>query len=347
MPTLLLATMLARYWLTVFPLARRALRGWAAAAAAIPDPELRRLAQHTLQNEHLNAEGAAIFATLAPWRRTPALVRAVVAYQVLYDYLDTITETPAPRTDDARQLHRALLDALDLEATPSDWYALHPNRDDGGYVAALVTACRAALSTLPAYDQVRPSALRLAALSREVQALNHDAAGDRASKLGRWAQTHPARTHLRWWECAASASSSLGVHVLLGLATDRTTTATRARAAERSYCVSLGALNTLLESLVDLEEDQRTGDHSFVSYYRTPHETADRLQVIAASTRDDARRLPRADRHVVILAGMVGFYLACPEAWRPHARDTAARTLHAIGPPTMTLTRVLRLRRAL
>lgn len=348
--------MLVRYWLTVFPLARRALRRWRAAAASIPDPQLRRMALSTLSEEHLNAEGAALFATLAPWRRTPAVVRAVVAYQVLYDFLDTLTESPpsgrssrgaSPDPADARQLHLALLDALDPRRPLSDWYALRPGAGDGGYLAALVADCRAAVARLPAYDAVAPSALRCARLSREVQALNHDAGPARPRELSRWALRHPAADRLRWWECAASSSSSLGVHVLIGLAADRGTTAADARAAERSYCVSFGALNTLLESLVDLPDDLRSGEHSLVSYYAGPAETADRLGLVAAAARADADGLSRSDRHAVILAGMVGFYLSCAEAWLPDARPAADRTLAAVGPPTAALVRVLRVRRAL
>lgn len=341
--------MLARYWLTVFPLARRQLRRWSTAADAIPDPELRRLAQQTLTEEHLNAEGAALFATLAPWRHTPALISAVVAYQVLYDFLDTITEGDAPDPSDTRQLHLALLDALDPTRLPNDWYALRPGAGDGdgGYLASLVQACRSALVRLPAYERVAPSAIRSAGLSREVQALNHDASPARPERLDRWAQRHPAHGRLRWWECAASSSSSLGVHVLIGLAADRTTTSEQALAAERAFCVSFGALNTLLESLVDLPDDLRTGEHSLVSYYADAAETADRLHQIARAARADTRQLERGDRHAIILAGMVGFYLSCPEAWEPHSRDAAHRTLSAVGPPTAALTRILRLRRAL
>ncbi len=337
--------MLARYWLVIFPLARRRLRRWRAAAAAIPDPRLRRLALSTLAEEHLNAEGAALLATLAPWRRMPAVLRAVVAYQVLYDYLDTISERPGD-PDDSRQLHLALLDALDPRRTPSDWYALHPGSGDGGYVAELVAACRATVARLPAYALVAPSAVRCARLSRDVQALNHDAGPTRPDRLGLWARRHPAADRMRWWECAASSSSSLGVHVLIALAADPRTTAAQARAAERSYCVSFGALNTLLESLVDLPDDLRSGDHSIVSYYADAAETAERMSEIAAAARADADRLAHGDRHAVILAGMVGFYLSRDEAWQPHAHAAADGTLAAVGPPTAALTRVLRARRA-
>lgn len=341
-----MATMLARYWLTVFPLARRALKRWTDAAAAIPDPDLRRLAQSTLADEHLNAEGAAIFATLAPWRRTPALVRALVAYQVLYDYLDTLTEGPAPGPEDTRHLHRALLDALDPGEACRDWYAHRPGQDDGGYIAALVATCRDALHSLPSYAAVAPSAMRAADLSRHVQALNHDARADRAQRLRSWARAHSAAQRLLWWECAASASSSLGVHVLAALATVPSMTASRARQAEQTYCVSLGALNTLLESLVDLPQDQRTGDHSIASYYGSPAEAASRIQLIASTARMEAELLPSGNRHVVILAGMVGFYLSCAEAWEPHARAAAIQTVQAVGYPAEALIVVLRLRRS-
>jgi tetraprenyl-beta-curcumene synthase len=340
--------MLARYWLTIWPLARRALHGWQTCAERIPDAELRRLALATHENEHMNAEGAAIFATLAPWRWTPTLVRVLVAYQVLFDYLDTITEQPSPARDDARQLHRALLDALDPDGEPADWYALHRHRDDGGYLSALVLACRAGLARLPAYEQVAPAARRLAQRSGEVQALNHSVTPDRPNYLRRWAVAYPELSSgLRWWEFAASASSSLGVHALLALASDSRTTRRQADHIEHTYCVSLGALNTLLESLVDLPADSLTGDHSFASYYSSPTAAATRLKVIATNARAATLALPKGDRHAIILAGMVGFYLSAPEAWQQHARPASAVTMAAIGPPTTALARLLRLRRAL
>jgi len=342
--------MLARYWLTIWPLARHALNGWKELAASIPDAELRRLALATHANEHLNAEGAAIFATLAPWRLTPVLVRGLVAYQVLFDYLDTITEQPESSPDDARRLHRALLDALDptRHGRPTDWYSLDARRYDGGYIAELVEVCRRSVRRLPTYAAVAPVALRMAERSGEVQAINHDAAGHRADQLQTWARGHPDLRHeLQWWELAASASSSLGVHALLALATDRDTTIGRASEAEQSYCVSLGALNTLLESLIDLPVDIETGDHSFAAYYASPAAAAVRLRSIAFAARAGAYALPKPERHMVILAGMLGFYLSTREAWLDHAEPAAAATLDAIGPPTQALVRVLRLRRSL
>jgi tetraprenyl-beta-curcumene synthase len=335
--------MLVRYWLTIWPLARYELVGWKRLAATIPDAELRRLALATHDDEHLNAEGAAIFATLAPWKLTPTLVKGLVAYQVLFDYLDTVTEQPATSPADVRRTHRALLDALDPATEPGPWTTF-----DGGYTAELVKTCRRSVARLPGYSAVAPVAHRMAKRSGEVQAINHMAASCRSERLQSWARQHPRlQRELRWWEFAASASSSLGVHALLALATDVTTTRLEAESAERSYCVSLGALNTLLESLVDLPVDAATGDHSFAAYYASPGAAAARLRSIATAARRGAGALPRAERHMVILAGMVGFYLSTREAWMDHASPAALATLDTIGPPTHALVRVLRLRRSL
>jgi tetraprenyl-beta-curcumene synthase len=343
----LAAVMLSRYWLTIWPLARRELRCWHRLAEAIPDPDLRRLALLTHREERMNAEGAAIFATLAPWRLTPTLVRLLVAYQTLFDYLDTISEQPPARRADTRRLHRALVDALDPGGACADWYGLHGRREDGGYVGALVDACRSAAAVLPAFPRVQAPALAAAARAGEVQALNHGA-GDRPASLARWAARYPELAGgLHWWEFAASASSSLTVHAMLALASQPGTNAAQARRAERGYCVLLGALNTLLESLVDLHRDERSGDHSFAGYYPDAHSAGARLDMIAGSARRAASALPAAERQAVILAGMVSFYLSMPEAWLPRSRAASCRTLAAIGDPAPTLIRLLRLRRAL
>src|SRR5215217_1886411 len=136
-----LAFVMARFWLVVFPLARMQLRGWQRLAAAIPDPVLRAHALATLDSERLSAAGAALFAATAPRRRDPELVRALVAYQVICDYLDTLAEQPNP--DPIRngvRLHRALADAV-ADGPLADHYRDHAVRDDGDYLVALVAAC--------------------------------------------------------------------------------------------------------------------------------------------------------------------------------------------------------------
>ena len=82
-----------RYWLGVFPHVRREVSRWRERAAEIPDSALRRLALQA-QGKQGNVEGAAAFAAFAPRSERAALVRAVVAFQSAFDYLDVLAEQP-------------------------------------------------------------------------------------------------------------------------------------------------------------------------------------------------------------------------------------------------------------
>ena len=106
----------ARYWGTVAVLVRAQLSRWERRAGAIPDPQLRMLALGKLRGERFNVQSAATLATLAPRAHRAGATKAIVALQVMYDYLDVLTEQPLPdRTRGGRRLFTALLDALTLE----------------------------------------------------------------------------------------------------------------------------------------------------------------------------------------------------------------------------------------
>jgi hypothetical protein len=110
-----------RYWSTVAPLVRGQLARWEQEANSITDPALRALAGGKLREEHFNAQVAATLATLAPRAQRARVVEAIVALQVLYDYLDVLSEqSPAAAADvaggdvppDDRRLFAALTDAV-------------------------------------------------------------------------------------------------------------------------------------------------------------------------------------------------------------------------------------------
>src|SRR5690242_5993982 len=89
------------------------LDAWRARAAAIPSAEIRDDALKSLDTKRGHADGAALFWTL-PRRRDPALLRLLVRYQVIWDFLDCVNERAAERgTRNGRQLHLALVEALD------------------------------------------------------------------------------------------------------------------------------------------------------------------------------------------------------------------------------------------
>lgn len=321
-----LALLVTRYLRQLHPLARIELASWHERARRIPDRRLREQAISTLISERANAEGAALFAGLAAPRWAPSLVRASVAYQVMYDYLDTVTETPvANHAADCTLLHQATLAALDRNAPIKDWYALHPSRNDGGYLTAFVREVRSVCADLPAYDFVAPRVRASARRAAEVQTLAHCTPGN-VESLRTWAaQLIPDDPSLRWFEHAAGASSTLDIHTLFALATEPDTRPARVNATH-SHLTALCGLNTLLESLVDLPDDLRTGDYSYISHYRTAHMTAGRLGHIARRARSTAASTSQPAAHLAILTAMASLYLARSTAWHPGAR----RTAHAI-----------------
>jgi len=343
-----LAATLGCYWLTIFPLARRELRRWRARAEAIPNPMLRDIAWRTLAHEGMNAEGAALFATLAPLRRRRAATRLLVAFQVMYDYLDALTEQPTPDPLSAsRQLHGALFVALGGPTPAGGYFAHHPLADDDdGYLAELTASCRRIFVQLPGASVAAPHALRAASRSAEGQSQSHAATFTTEHELIRWAAFEtPTGLGLHWWETAAAAESSLVIHALLASAARRSFTATLAARIANAYWPWITGLNALLDDLIDTAEDAAEGTHSYIARYASPARLAGRLGAFAAAASRAIDRLPLRRRHAVIFAAMTSYYLAAPQtadaAIEPAARAVSAQIAMDLRP----LLVMLRLRR--
>jgi tetraprenyl-beta-curcumene synthase len=340
-----------RYWLGVFPCVRDELHHWRRRARVIPDCPLRKMALAVQHTKRGNIDGSAAFAVFAPQPHRRAVVRAQLGFQAIYDYVDTLAEQPhSCPIDNARQLHRALPDALDLARPPTDYYKHHTHREDSGYLPAIVSACRTALGSLPAYPVVAQPACRLAERIVCFQSLNLTEAQGSYHALARWAhQQTPRESGLRWWETAASAGSSLGIFALMVSATRSTTDAHEAAAIECAYFPWIGSLHSLLDSLIDQPEDAATKQHNLIQHYRSPGETAARLRLLADASVRHARAMPRGLQHAVILAGMASHYLCAGEAGLPHATLAKIEVLEAIGDlarPTMLVFQLRQVARA-
>ncbi len=314
------------------PAVAREVDAWHERARRIPDDVLRADALVTLKRERLNTEGAALFAIL-PRRRHRNLLRLLVAYQVLLDYLDSITERPGrDPLADGRQLHRALTEALDPGGPISDYFHHHDRGDDGGYLLALVRTCRDLCTTLPCFELVSAHAQR-AARHGTVQILNHDPDPERRVRaLVAFAEELPHPTDASWFELTAAASSSLWTLALLAFAAEPATTAADVHAAEAVYVPWLCAASTLLDAFVDQAEDAASGNHSYVGYYPTADVAVARVATIAARSAVGARLLRRGTRHALIATGMVAMYLSKDASREPPLRDGSRAILRAAGP---------------
>jgi tetraprenyl-beta-curcumene synthase len=341
--TLFIQTAL-RYWLLVYPRLAREMRYWKLRARSIPDPLLRSVALETQRSKRGNIEGAAAFAVLVPRKTLALTVKMIVAWQAAYDYADLLAEQPCVnRSANARQLHTSLLRALQPEVAHDDYYACFDRSEDGHYLRDLIDATRSAFSQM---SNIRPVAgLAKEAITRIIayQSLNQD----NPEELARWAEREGSPdAGLRWWETAAAGASSLAVLALLAAAADPRLSASDVVAIERAYHPWIGALHTLLDSLIDLREDEQAGQISLLSHYDSREQAAARMGMLADRALRAARGLRDGKRHVLILAGMTSLYLTAPEAYSPEAAPISERILDALGETVAPSMLVLRVRRA-
>lgn len=305
------------YLNTVRPAVQRALKPWWVLARNIPDPVLREQALSSLTSKQFHCEGGAVLA--APSRDPESRVFAfLIPYQILCDYLDTVTDR-GPSTDpaDLRQLHQALLDALDPERPVTDIYRLHPQVDDGGYTRALIHACHLALERIPSYVAVEEDVHRLALYYIDLQVLKHGPVNDRVHQLDLWYQALDGpRFGLSWWEFGAAAGSTLGLFALLVLALETNPLAAVRDRVLALYFPWMGALHILLDYYIDQTEDQIGGDLNFVSYYQSRKAIADRLSHIYRTTLEYTHALADGPFHRYVAQGLLGFYLADPKVGR-------------------------------
>jgi tetraprenyl-beta-curcumene synthase len=356
-----------RYWSTVAPLVRTQLARWEQAARAIPDPELRTLALGKLRDERFNAQVATTLATLAPRTRRRSVVEAIVALQVMYDYIDVLGEQTggAGPAIDGRHLFAALRDAVTLDVgdgrdavtldvgggrdlgtdDPRDYYRDRPSSEDGCYLRALVETIRGVLVRLPATDSIAEVAQRSAARCAEAQVLHHQASGSGIDGVRDWSSARAVGTGLGWQEYLAGATASvLAIGALIAAAADPATTLEDAEEIDALY-LSIGAL-TMLDGVVDLQEDIAAGQLGYLQYYSDPGVLAQRLADIARDAIGRARILPNGAHHIATLVGIVAYYASAPAASDAFARPVILRVRRELRPlitPTLALMRAWRL----
>ena len=288
-------------------------------------------------------DGAAMFWTL-PRSRSPELLRVLVAYQVLADYLDCTSERSANHgIRNGLQLHLALVEAIDPSLPLSDYYRYHPWHEDGGYARALVECCRDTAARLPSFDQAQPFAARAARLTT-VLALNHEPDPVlRDTELNAWAAQHfPEGSSLAWFELAASASAWLTVLALLALASETGHEQSDVEQTYDAYLPWASLAGTMLDSYADASEDREAGAHSYVAHYAHATEAVERIGELLTTALAKVADLPNGERHHVLISCMIAMYLS-KDSTRTTENLPATRQLaRAAGPLPRALIPVLR-----
>lgn len=337
-----LLTANARYWTTVAPVVRRELRRWLARANAIDDPGLRTLALAKLRDESFHAQAGAMAATIAPRTHRDDSTTAIVALEVLFDYLDGVTERAAAGPLRQREsLYRAFAAPFSAAANTET------NCDE--YAEQLSRTVADALANLPAATAIGPVAHRIAQRLGRAQTRMHAVDDIGADQLERWARNQARSTDLDWREVLAGAASSvLVLHALIAAAAHPTTTLTDAVNIESAY-LPMSTLLTLIDGLVDHERDAATatrGQLGYIDLYTSSDELCEALITASDLARSRATRLRPLAHHAMMLFAAVAYYTTAPGARSTFARPTCERLQDHLRPgigPALLVMRAWRL----
>lgn len=326
------------------PQTGRIIASWKSCAAAIPDATLREDALYALEHKQSYLYGATLFTVLTR-RRNRDLLRAVVSYEAIIDYLDQASERH-PTAPNGRRLHRALLDAVDLDREPlGDYYANHPWSRDGGYLEMLVQTCRSACARLPSIEAVLPIIVR-ESRRKVVLGLNHEPDPPvRDAALKAWAigEFPVGVEDLAWFELTGASSSSLLTLALMAHACEQRLTTRTVESICESYWPWVDLSATLLDSYVDWEADLLGGDHVYLDHYPDAPAAVARVHQSVELASRRVLDAPRGHRHAVIVASMVALCLSAPSTSSPKMR-AATRLVEAdAGALARQLVPVLRL----
>lgn len=318
---------------------------WRRQAHAIPDARLRAEALRGLDHRRGHIDGAALLWTL-PSRRSPALLRLLVAFEVMQDFLDGVSEHGARAgADDGTILFSAVADALDPSRPQRNgYYADLPWRDDGGYLAALVSACRNDVQQLPSFSAVRALLVREGERTGVLWRNHLCDPRLRDDGLRAWtAQMLPADAGLPWHELAAAASGWITTLVLLALAAEPRVSEAEALETYETYFPYVALALTLLDSWADQFVDAAAGDHSYIAHYDSREQAVQRLCAIVERARADVVRLRHGERHAVVLACMVALYATERDVRTPELKPMTDRVVAAGGTLTQLLMPALEL----
>ncbi len=327
---------LPRFLTGVLPQVSRELRKWEQGLTLDADWPLLQQALSSLSNKRFHAQGGSYYALYSfNHSHTRKVIALIVALQTMSDYLDNLCDRGGIFDEAAfRCLHQAMTAALTSGPPRNlDYYRFYPFKNDGGYLEALVSRCRACISALPSYPAVQSGILRIASLYNDLQVYKHLEPAVRKSRLRRWfrEKASPTNPSLHWWEFAAACGSTLPIFALSALAALPETSLEEGQKIVDSYFPWVCGLHILLDYWIDQEEDRREGDFNFIACYPSADAAVLRLHLFLQKSLDKVSSLPRASFHRSVIRGLLAVYLSDPKVERQGLQKCARSLLNTGG----------------
>ncbi len=324
---------LLHFIVRTLPRVQALLKYWEQQACNCSDAELRKQAIASLNTKAFHCQGGAVFAVpYSKWE--PLMLRLIVAYQTMCDYLDNLCDR-AGCTDGKAflQLHQALIDALCPGQEQADYYKYYPVQDDGGYLNNLVNECRLCIGELPSYHAVHEEIMVLADYYIQLQVKKHIAPDKREKELKRWAEEHiKDYPGLLWQEFAAASGSTLALFALLGLATEKEIKKEYSENIVNTYLPWICGLHILLDYFIDRAEDRAGGDLNFTFYYADEEEMLNRLKLFVRESHKLACRLPASAFEKTVVEGLLAMYLSDKKVKEQGFKKIARDLMNESGP---------------
>lgn len=337
----------ARHVLRGLPCSAHELSRWRRRAGAAASSQLRELALAAIDDKRPQAEGAALFATISR-RHSSRLLSLLVAYQLIWDYLDSVHETQ-PDIANGVCLHQAIHDVYEPHGPLRHYYQQHHQHDDGRYLLTLTIHCRESATQLASFDRIQPALRQQATGSARALSINHEPdATRRQAALRSWAKRHggPGKP-VAWFELTAAAAAALGMFALLAEATRPAFTKRDLDSIADAYLPWACGAATMLDSYADREQDAENHQHIYVDYYASSSDAVTRTGRLIRESLTRAKTLRRGDTHRVILTSMVAMYLTRDSSRDPARRQATAELTRAGGRLTRLLIPILRTWRAI
>lgn len=305
------AELLWHYIHHTLPRVKKLLLHWQKEARHCRDKELRTQALNSIAGKDFHCQGGAVFAV--PYlAEEELLIRLIVAYQTLCDYLDNLCDRAGCWDGQAfSDLHRSLTDALRPRTELHDYYRNYPHQEDGGYIEKLVFECRQCLEQLPAYNLIYEEVMALVSLYIDLQVKKHLSWDIREQKLMDWAKGNltwnPA---ILWNEFAAATGSTLALFVLFGTASRSDTSRSDIEALLHTYFPWICGLHILLDYFIDQEEDRSGGDLNFTFYYPNQGVMVERFKTFIRESHHRASQLLNPCFERTVIEGLLAMYFS-------------------------------------
>lgn len=300
-----------QYVSKIFPMVKQELNAWHRLAAQIPDARLSKQATESIRTKTFHCQGGSIYA-LYPGVDPIGTIQFIVAYQTMSDYLDNLVDSLDIQDEKAfSQLHLAMQEALNPQATPSDYYEYYPYREDGGYLERLVKTCQQSIKKLPTYNIVQDESIELAKLYSSLQTYKHLAVEERESKMLNWIKPNLTKdSGITPWEFAAASGSTLGIFCLFAVAHAPKLSVEQGKEIKQAYFPWICGLHILLDYFIDLREDRETNQLNFVAYYEQSEMISKRLKLFVRNSFIQADKLNYPKFHRIVVQGLLAMYLS-------------------------------------